>query len=327
MQIVSALVSIVGGLAVSFLIYFSLNWLVLRLPQKTSQKLLPWAFLLPVLVLIAAFLVYPALRTVFLSFFVGQARLRFVGLDNYTELLGSADFINILLNNLTWIVVVPAAAVLLGLAVATFADRVGPLREKVFKSIIFLPMAISFVAAATIWRFVYTYNPPGQPQVGLLNAIWTAITRGDPQPWLTLDTARLNSLLLMVVVIWLNAGFAMVLLSAAIKGVPEETIEAARMDGANERQTFFQVIAPQIRTTVVAVFVTILITVMKIFDIVYAMTGGAYGTSVLGVEFINQLFNFGSPGKAAAVVTLLMIAVIPVIVYQVRSNRSQEALR
>jgi alpha-glucoside transport system permease protein len=163
--------------------------------------------------------------------------------------------------------------------------------------------------------------------MGLLNAIWTSISRGNPIPWITIDAGKLNSFLLMIVVIWLNAGFAMVLLSAAIKGVPEETIEASRIDGANERQTFFQVIAPQIITTIVAVFVTILITVMKIFDVVFAMTGGSYGTSVLGVEFVNQLFNFGNPGKAAAVVTILMVAVIPVIVYQIRSYRRQEALR
>ena len=326
MQIVSALVSVVGGLTVSFLIYFALNALVGRFNTKWNARLLPYVFIGPVLVLIALFLLYPALRTIYLSFFNATGQ-RFVGFDNFTALFSSGDFITVLLNNLLWILIVPVSAVAVGLAVAIFSDRVGPVREKIFKSTIFLPMAISFVAAATIWRFVYTYNPPGQAQVGLLNAIWTGITRGDPVPWLTIDSGKLNSLLIMLVVIWMNAGFAMVLLSAAIKGVPEETIEASRIDGANERQAFFQVIVPQIWTTVVAVFITILITVMNIFDIVYAMTGGAYGTSVLGMEFINQLFNFGNPGKAAAVVTVLLIAVIPVIFYQVRSYRRQEALR
>ncbi|MBC7725117.1 MAG: sugar ABC transporter permease [Burkholderiaceae bacterium] len=326
MQILSALVSVVGGLAVSFLIYLGLNFVVQKTNRKWEARLLPYVFIGPVLVLIAAFLVYPAVRTFYLSFF-NATGLAFIGFDNYTSLFGSGDFLNVLLNNLLWILIVPASAVAIGLLVAVFADKVGPTREKIFKSTIFLPMAISFVAAATIWRFVYTYNPPGQPQVGLLNAIVTGVTNGDPVPWLTVDTAKLNSILLMIVVIWLNAGFAMVLLSAAIKGVPEETIEASRIDGANERQTFFQVIVPQISTTIVAVFITILIGVMKIFDIVYAMTGGAYGTSVLGMEFINQLFSFGNPGKAAAVVTVLMVAVIPVIYYQVRSYRRQETLR
>ena len=326
MQIVSALVSVVAGLAVSFLIYLGLNTLVGRFNQKWKARLLPYVFIGPVIVLIGLFLVYPAVRTIYLSFFNATGQ-RFIGFDNFTSLFGSADFITVLLNNLLWIIIVPASAVIIGLAVATFSDRIGPVREKIFKSTIFLPMAISFVAAATIWRFVYSYDPPGQAQVGLLNAIWTSVFRGDPVPWITIDTGKLNSLLIMVVVIWINAGLAMVLLSAAIKGVPEETIEASRIDGASERQAFFQVVVPQIWSTVVAVFITILITVMKIFDIVYAMTGGSYGTSVLAMDFINQLFSFGNPGKAAAVVTVLLIAVIPVMILQVRTYRRQEAIR
>ena len=203
----------------------------------------------------------------------------------------------------------------------------GRRRESFFKSVLFMPMAITAVAAAAIWRFIYFYAPPGNPQIYLLNAIWTAITGQDPVPWLTLDTGRLNSFLLMVIVVWVQAGFAVVLLSAAIKGVPEETIEAARIDGASERQTFFTVIMPQIRGTMIAVFVTILITVMKLFDIIYAMTGGQYNTSVLALEFYNQLFSFQNPGKAAAVVVVLVLAVTPVIVYQVRSYKAQEAFR
>ena len=167
----------------------------------------------------------------------------------------------------------------------------------------------------------------GQPQIGLLNGIWTSITQADPVPWLQNSVAHSNSFLIMAVVIWLNAGYAMVLLSAAIKGVPEETIEAARIDGATERQTFFRVIAPQIRGTIVAVFITVLITVMKIFDIVFAMTSGQFNTNVLGMEFYNQFFSFNNPGKASAVVVILIVAVIPVIIYQVRTYREQEVLR
>lgn len=326
MQILSAVVSVVGGLTVSFLVYLSLNWLVGRTNRKWNKRLLPYVFLGPVLLLLALFLVYPAIRTLYLSFFDASGS-RFIGLGNYTSLFSSADFITVLTNNLLWILVVPASAVVIGLLVATLTDRLGPVRERIFKSTIFLPMAISFVAAATIWRFVYAYSPPGQPQVGLLNAIVTSITGGDPVPWITVNDGKVNSLLLMVVVIWLNVGFAMVLLSSAIKSVPVETIEASRIDGATGRQAFFQVVVPQIRGTIIAVFVTILIGVMKVFDIVYAMTGGSYGTSVLGMEFINQLFSFGNPGKAAAVVTILIIAVTPVIVYQIRSNRRQEELR
>lgn len=326
MQIISALVSVVGGLAVSFLIYLGLNYVVGRFNQRWRNRLLPYVFVGPVLLLIALFLLYPAIRTFVLSFFDASGK-NFIGLGNYASLFSSSDFIQVLFNNLLWIIVVPVITVIIGLAIATFSDRLGPVREKIFKSTIFLPMAISFVAAATIWSFFYAYNPKGQPQVGLLNAIVTGATKGDPVAWLTQNSFHLNSLLIMVAVIWLNAGFAMVLLSSAIKGVPVETIEASRIDGASERQAFFQVIVPQIRGTIIAVFVTILIGVMKIFDIVYAMTGGAYQTSVLGMEFITQLFNFGNPGKAAAVVTVLMVAVIPVIIYQVRSYRTQEELR
>ena len=329
MQIISVLASVIGGLVVSYLIYLGLNVLVERVGPRWNKRLLPFAFLAPVLLLILVFLIVPVVITVFQSLQkTDQYGLQtFGGLSNYASLFTSPSFLQTLLNNLLWIIVVPAVTVVIGLAVATLADRLGPKREKTFKSIIFLPMSISFIAAATIWKFVYDYKAPGQPQIGLLNAIWTAITKADPISFLQNSTLHANSFLIMAVVIWLNAGYAMVLLSAAIKGVPEETIEAARIDGASERQTFFRVIAPQIRTTIVAVFITVLITVMKIFDIVFAMTSGQFNTNVLGVEFYNQYFAFNNPGKASAVVVILIIAVIPVIVYQVRTYREQEALR
>lgn len=329
MQIVSALVSVVGGLAVSFLIYLGLNFIVSKTKTTWNRRLLPYVFIGPVLLLLAGFLVYPTIRTVVISFFdvSDPNNYKFKGFDNYVSLLTSPDFLSTLLNNLLWILVVPAFTVVIGLAVATFADRLGAKREKTFKSIIFLPMAVSFVAAASMWNFIYTFDAVGQPQTGLLNAVWTSITHADPVAWFTIDTGRFNDFLLMIVVIWLNAGYAMVLLSAAIKGVPEETLEAARIDGAQDRQIFFRIVVPQIQGTIVAVFVTILIGVMKIFDIVFAMTGGSYNTNVLGVEFINQFFNFNNAGKASAVVVILMIAVIPVIVYQVRTYRNQEVLR
>ncbi|MES2093280.1 MAG: sugar ABC transporter permease [Actinomycetota bacterium] len=326
MQILSALASVAGGLAVSFLVYLGLNFIVGKTNTRWNRRLLPYVFIGPVLLLLLGFLVYPTIRTIVLSFVDGTTN-KFNGFTNYASLFNSGDFLSTLLNNFLWILVVPAFTVVIGLGVAVLADRLGPKREKTFKSIIFFPMAISFVAAATMWKFMYTYDAPGQPQTGLLNAIWTGLTGADPIAWITIDAGRLNSFLLMIIVIWLNAGYAMVLLSAAIKGVPEETLEAARIDGATDRQIFFRVVAPQIQTTIVAVFVAVLIGVMKIFDIVFAMTGGTYNTNVLGVEFINQFFNFNNPGKASAVVVILMLAVIPVIIYQVRSYRNQEALR
>lgn len=328
-QIVSVLASVIGGLVVSYLIYLGLNALVMRTNTRWNARLLPYVFIGPVLLLIAVFILAPTILTAYQSLIrYDQYGLQsFGGVTNYVQLLSSQGFLQTLLNNLLWIIVVPTLTVLVGLFVATLADRLGPLREKTFKTLVFIPFAISGIAAATIWRFVYSYSAPGQPQVGLLNAIWTGVTKSDPVSWLATPTFHLNSFLIMAVMIWLNAGYAMVLISAAIKGVPEETIEAARVDGATEGQAFFRVILPQVRTTIVAVFITVLITVMKVFDIVLAMTNGQANSNVLGLEFYNQLFSFQNPGKASAVVVILLIAVIPVVIYQIRSYRQQEALR
>ncbi len=330
MAILSAVVSVLIGLAVSFAIFWALNWVVERTNDRWKARLLPYVFLFPVIILVSIFLLYPAIRTLIDSFMQASQRRgegsSFVGFDNYISLFTDAGFLGVLLNNVLWVLVVPAGSVLIGLMVAVLTDKLGKRRETAFKAMIFLPMAISGVAAAVTWRFIYFYAPEGQPQIYLLNAIWSAFG-GDPVPWITMNAGRLNSFLIMVIAIWLQVGFAMVLLSAAIKGVPEETIEAGRLDGASERRLFFNVVVPQIRGTIIAVFVTIVIFVMKVFDIIYAMTGGQYDTSVLAVEFYAQLFSFQNPGKAAAVVIVLMIAVVPLIVYQVRSYKSQEELR
>ncbi len=328
-QIVSVLASVIGGLVISYLIYLGLNFVVEKTNTKWKARLLPYVFLGPVLLLLAVFILAPTALTVFQSLihYDSFGLQTFGGVTNYVQLLSSGPFLQTLLNNLLWIIFVPALTVIVGLFVATLADRLGPNREKLFKTLIFIPFAISGIAAGTMWSFVYFYNSPGQPQIGLLNAIFTGISGADPVSWLATPDFRLNSFLIMAVMIWLNAGYAMVLLSAAIKGVPEETIEAARIDGATEQQAFFRVIMPQIRATIVAVFITVLISVMKVFDIVLAMTTGQYNTNVLGLEFYNQLFSFQNQGKASAVVVILLVAVIPVIIYQIRSYREQEALR
>ena len=185
-------------------------------------------------------------------------------------------------------------------------------------------MAISMVGAATVWRFVYASNPEGETQIGLLNGIWTALG-GSPVAWLQQSQFHLNSLLLMVILLWAQVGFSMVLLSAAVKGVPTETLEAARIDGANERQTFFKVVVPQIKGTIITVFITVTIGVMKIFDIVYVTTNGNFNTNVVGNEFYNQLTTNFNNGAAASIVVMLMIAVIPIMIYQVRHFRAEEA--
>jgi alpha-glucoside transport system permease protein len=324
-RLINALLAILGGVGGALLLYYVLNLIVERLPQKWEDRIKPYVFIAPAVLVIGVFLIYPAVRTIILSF-ANAGSTAWVGLDNYTNLLGSPDFRVALVNTLLWIVIVPAVTVVLGLAVAVLADRLRPRAEKLSKSVIFLPMAISAVAASAIWRFVYETRPEGEAQVGLLNAVWTGLGF-DPVAWLQFDNFKINSILLMVILVWAQVGFAMVLLSAAVKGVPDDTLEAARIDGANERQVFFRVIVPQIWGTVVTVFITVLIGVMKIFDVVYVMTNGNFNTDVIAVNFFRELFFNGNYGRAAAIVVLLMIAIIPIMVYQVRHFRAEEAMR
>jgi alpha-glucoside transport system permease protein len=324
-RLINALLAIVGGVGAALLLFWILNKLVELLPTKWEERLKPWVFIGPAVVAIGFFLIYPAIRTFILSFANAQSTA-WVGTENYTDLLGSSEFRNTLYNTLLWIAVVPAITVALGLGIATVADRLSAQGEKLSKSAIFLPLAISGVGAATIWRFVYEARPAGEPQIGIQNAVWTALGF-DPVAWLQVSTLHFNSFLLMIILIWAQVGFSMVLLSAAVKGVPVDTLEAARIDGANERQIFFRVIVPQIWATVITVFITVLISVMKIFDVVYVMTNGNFNTDVIAVRFFNELFRNGNNGRASAIVVMLMIAVLPVIVYQVRHFRAEEAAR
>jgi alpha-glucoside transport system permease protein len=249
-----------------------------------------------------------------------------VGFQNFKDLFAEDYFASMLINNLMWIAIVPILTVALGLVIAQLANNVGPRQEKVLKSIFFMPMTISFVSAAVIWRYIYAYSPEGGNQIGLFNAIWTALG-GEPQTWFQIEAFKLNNLLLMIILIWLSAGYAMVLLSAAIKSVPEDTLEAGRVDGASTGQIFFKIILPQIWPTAIAVFITVLIGAMKVFDIVLAMTGGNYNTTVLAQTFYLEYFIYGNTGKAMAAVVLLILAIIPVMVYQVRHYRKFEAAR
>lgn len=325
-KVLNAVLAIVAGVGGALLLYWLLNKFAERLPGNWEDRVKPWVFVGPAVVVIGLFLIYPALRTLVLSF-ANADSTAWVGFNNYADLLSSRDFIFVtLLNTLLWIAVVPVAVVVIGLFVAVLADRLGPRTEKATKSVIFLPMAISMVGAATIWGFVYAVRPEGQPQIGLLNAFITWLGFA-PVSWLQLDTARINSFMLMVILIWMQVGFAMVLLSAAVKSVPDDTLEAARIDGANERQVFFRVIVPQIWPTVITVFITMVILVMKVFDIIYVMTGGNFRTDVIALQFFNELFSAGNAGRAAAIVVMLMIAVIPILLYQVRHYRAQEAAR
>jgi alpha-glucoside transport system permease protein len=324
-KILNALIAIVGGVVGAMVLYYLLNKLAELLPGRWEDRVKPYLFLLPAIAAITLYLIYPTVQTVIYSF-ANAASTEFVGGSNFGNLLGASAFQNTLFNTLLWIIVVPAGTIVLGLLIATLADRLKPRGEKTAKTLIFLPMAIGGVSAAAIWRFVYASNPPGQKQVGLLNGIWTGFG-GQPVNWLQISTLRANSLLLMVILLWIQAGFAMVLLSAAIKGVPTETLEAARLDGAGEGAIFFRIVIPQIRTTLITVFITVLIAVLKNFDTVYVMTNGNFNTNVIAVDFFNQLFTNSNAGYAAAIVVMLMIIMIPILVFQIRQFRAEEAAR
>ena len=323
-----AVVAGVGGVAVLF--YF-LNMMVEGLPTKVSERVVPFAFLLPALLVIGVMLIYPTVQTLHYSF-ADDTSEQYVGFQNYVDIFGDSDFRESIFNNVLWLLIVPAVTVVIGVVVAVLADKLSSTGEKISKSFIFVPMTISFVGAAAIWSFVYAYDPPGDAQTGVLNALWNGLgslfgASLKPVAWLSVSTASLNDILLMVVVLWLQAGFAMILLSSAIKGVPEETIEAARIDGANEWQIFGQVVVPQIRGTMITVYITTLILVLKVFDIVYVMTSGLEGTNVIANLFFQEIFINGNNGIAAAIVVVLLLAVSPVMIYQVRHFRREEAER
>jgi alpha-glucoside transport system permease protein len=226
-------------------------------------------------------------------------------------------------NNLMWIIFGSTFSVAFGLLIAVLADR--SRFENAAKSLIFLPMAISFVGASIIWNFIYEYRPVGQPQIGLLNAVVTSLG-GTPQAWPQwVSIAPWNNLFLIVIVIWLQAGYSMVLFSAALKGIPDELLEAGRIDGANEFQIFFRIMVPYIRGTIISVWTTVVIFTLKIFDVVWVMTGGQFGTHVIATQFYRQSFTNRNSGYGSAIAIVLLIAVIPVMFYNLKQFREREA--
>jgi alpha-glucoside transport system permease protein len=319
------LLAIVIGVAASYGLYWLLNFIISLLPERIRKKNDWLAFLTPAAVLVILILIVPLIQTVAWSFMDDGAK-KWVGFKNFVDLFTDQRFLQILLNNFLWVLVVPAITVAFGTAAAALSNQVGPKLESIFKSLIFMPMAISFVAASTIWSYFYAYVPPGRPEVGLLNAVIKSLGF-SPQPLLTIDQGHLNSFLLMAVVVWLQVGYAMVVISSAIKAVPLETIEAAQLDGASPWQVFAGIILPQVWGTVMSVFVTTLILVMKVFDIVLAMTRGNFNTSVLAFEWYKQFFENSNIGPASAVVTILVLLIAPLMWLQIQTARHQETLR
>jgi len=311
-KVLLALVALVVGVGGIWLLYTGISAFVGLMRPRWQDRIIPWVFVLPAIALLGVFLVYPTIATILMSLTEDGGAAK-----NYGELL-TPPFLEILRNNVVWLVVATAGSVGLGLLIAGLVDRVR--REALAKTFIFMPLAISLVGASVIWRFIYTWRPPAAPQYGLLNAIWTGVG-GEPIAWI--QTPPINTFALIIIMIWLQTGFAMVVLSAAIKGVSTEVIEAARLDGASERQLFFGVIVPIIKGSIITVATTIAIAVLKIFDIVYVMTGGQFDTDVVANRMFREMFQYFNDGRAAALAVVLFIAVLPVMYVNLRNLRQQ----
>lgn len=316
LQLTNAVIAIIWGVGGIAALYFVFNWFVEQLPVKWVRLLQPFIFVGPAVLLLAWYLAIPTIRTFLLSL-QNSSSTAFVGFQNYQSVFSERIMIEAWRNNLLWMIIGTTLTVSLGLLIAILADR--SRFENLAKSLIFMPMAISMVGAGVIWKFVYDINP----NIGMLNAI-TGNGGNEAQDWLR-QVQPWNNLFLIMVMVWLQTGYAMVLLSAAIKGISEELLEAARVDGANEFQIFFRIIIPSISGTLLTVITTVVIFTLKIFDIVMVMTGGQFGTEVIGVRFYREMFTIGNAGMGAAIAIVLLLAVVPVMVYNLREFSRREA--
>jgi alpha-glucoside transport system permease protein len=318
-------VAIVAGAGGVFLLFWMMNRIVDLLSERFRETIRPYVFVGPALVILAVFLVYPVFNTIFISF-ENSTSTEFVGLDNYKFVFTDVSMLRSIRNTVGWLVLVPLVAVSIGLAFATMADRLRR-GEAVAKSLIFLPMAISFAGASITWQLIYSYRSQGfGSNIGLLNGIMLGLGQ-QPAKWLELQPW--NNLFLMVIMVWMQTGFAMVVLSAAIKSIPDEIIEAARIDGASEFQVFWRIMVPTIVPTIVVVTTYMVINAMKVFDIVFVQPASAEnnGTVVMAERMLRWFFQLNHNGRGAAVAVVLFLAVIPVMIWNMRRFREQEAIR
>ena len=311
-----ALIAIVLFVALMGIILF-----VVDRPRNPPRWFIAGGFVGAALLLLLFGLVYPAVRTV-ISSFMNRNGSEFIGLDNYVRSFTEPQFLIVLGNTALWVLVAPMAATFAGLAYAYLVDK--SRFESLAKGLVFLPMAISMVGASIIWKFVYEFKPAGVDQTGLLNqfVVWLG---GEPQQFLL--ARPMNTFLIMVVFIWIQTGFAMTLLSASIKAIPDDIIEAARLDGVSGLSMFWRITIPSIRPALVVVLTTIAMTTLKAFDIVRTMTAGQFNTSIVALEFYDQRFRQNDAGLSAALAVLLFVIVIPVIIYNVRQMRLAEEVR
>jgi len=319
-DLIGKILQVAGGLAIFAAVIGLILFLVDRAPKRSRDYFQLAAFIGPAILLLIGGLIYPVVRTTTLAFFSRTGEP--VGFDNFVWAFTQPDAIRTLVNTVVWVVLVPTISTAVGLAYAVFIDK--SRGEKFFKALVFMPMAISFVGAGIIWKFVYDFKSQGRDQIGLLNAVVVAFG-GEPVQWL--QSAPLNTFLLIAVMVWIQTGFAMVVLSAAIKGVPLEQMEAAQLDGTNAWQRFRNVTVPGIRGSLVVVVTTISIATLKVFDIVRTMTAGNFDTSVVANEMYTQAFRANEPGRGAALAVILFVLVLPIVIYNVRVLRSQKEVR
>jgi alpha-glucoside transport system permease protein len=324
-RLVTAAEVVVGIPAVLIAYVWVTEWLVNLAPSKAQRRIRPWLWLAPALGFLGFFLIYPTIRTIVRSFQGrSDATPTFVGLKNYAWFFGNDDARGALLNNILWVVVLTVFTVGIGLLIAALVDRVR--YESWAKSIIFLPLAISMVAASVIWKFMYDYKPPGEQQTGTLNAI-TGAFGFAPVGWLQTPSLHVSTFALIAIMVWMWTGFAMVIISAALKGIDPELLEAARLDGASEWQVFRSVTFRLLGPTLAVVSTTMVITSLKTFDIVYTLTNGNYDTDVIANLMVKEMFTFGDFGRASAVAVVLLLAIVPVMAFNIRQFRSQESIR
>ena len=311
-KFLSVLVAIAIGCGGTIGLFYLANYLVNLLPSSWRKGILPWVYLAPALLVLTAYLILPTIYTIYLSFLDARSQ-NWVWFENYLFAFTNKSMLMAFRNNILWLVLVTGISTSLGLVLAVLMDKV--CYEPIAKSLIFLPMALSFVGASVIWRFVYAYRPVNAEQIGLLNALITNLGF-EPVGWLV--ERSLNNLALIAIMIWLQTGFCLVILSAAVKGISKDIIEAARIDGASEWQIFWRIVIPAISSTITVVATTVIILVLKVFDIVFVMTAGNQGTEVIASLMIKEMFNFRHFGHGSALAVILLLAVIPIMLANIR---------
>ncbi len=318
-DLIGKILQVVMGLAIFAAVIGLLVFLIDKAPKRGRDYWQLVGFLAPAIILLAIGLIYPAIRTTGLAFLDKSGEFSWA---NFVWLFTQPAALRTLVNTIIWVALVPTLSTALGLLYAVFIDK--SRGERIYKALVFMPMAISFVGAGIIWKFVYEYKSAGREQIGLLNALGVAFG-GDPVQWLQTDP--INTFLLIIVMIWIQTGFAMVVLSAAIKGIPTEQVEAAQLDGTNPWQRFRNVTIPGIRGSLVVVLTTISIATLKVFDIVRTMTAGNFNTSVIANEMYTQAFRASEVGRGSALAVILFVLVLPIVIYNVNIMRKQREIR